>query len=601
MLYQPTFPSPYLETIDVENPQGNVFKCLINPKNKVIGYKISILLNEDNTLCSQIKGFIKDIDGVSTQKKIYSIDGGTTWTEFQSIPEEDSMLPLVGNFSDDSWLQVILPSDVDLGLSNNNEYKWNITLEQEKYDIKVLTGTSPKNGYSTSRYICLEPSPLIQAGLMVDTKTNTDGILHHIIESITYCDSSGKTIDVITNAAYIRAYLKDYSFTEEVSKGTAYTIYDKYLISYDYYFKTRAIPTVSFEVQSTITKSSNVFVATVGKNISSYKFDLYLGAELIDTSENIYSNDISYVYDGFISGNKYSIKLTVITEDDETIIEERDFNVLYNISQDALLVQTEIDNKTNGVYLDFSKQASIPGTLVNGDAIYEKRKNSKDEVPEVENTIHLNRSQSLYWNTVNNTKDLIIPNNSATLIHWHGDSGFNGNILEMTSNEFTNERIIVGYNSKTFYYKIGTGDVIQYNPYTNGYANAIAGRDGYSVAGQIIECNSNTVVVPLTDMIQAGMYISVLGERKLITDVSNKTNTTLTIESPFSINPSSGDNFFAYDELRCYVFSEDDIPEDTDIFVENDLGYNYWWLIVILPSGVQFIKTQRYEDTAVSE
>ena len=140
MLYQPTFPSPYLETIDVTNPAGNIFKCLINPKNKVIGYKINILSNIDNTLCCSIKGCLEDIEGVKTQKKSYSVDKETTWVDFDSVPDTDTKLPIVGSFSDESWLQVLLPSDVELNIFNDSDYKWNITLYQENYDIKLLTG-----------------------------------------------------------------------------------------------------------------------------------------------------------------------------------------------------------------------------------------------------------------------------------------------------------------------------------------------------------------------------------------------------------------------------------------------------------------------------
>ena len=592
MLYQPTFPSPYLETIDVENPTGNIFKCLINPKNKVVGYKMSILSNLDNSICCQIKGSLEEIDNSMVQKKSYSVDGGTTWVEFETIPEEDSVLPVIGNYSDESWLQVLIPSDVDLGLSNNSDYKWNITLQEENPNVKVFTATfynsTTKNGTDSVCYL-----------------NKIEGI-ETTIMYVKYKNAVKQIVDIYdSNGSYTQLYL-DSSF-DSITKGDSCEILTVCLTSYDYYFRARKTPVVTFEVPDTINSSSNIFTANVDRNnIASYKFELYLGADLIDTSENMYSNDISYTYDGFISGNQYSIKLTVITEDDEAIIEERNFNISYNVSQSTILVNTKIDNEINGIYLDFSSQMSILGTISdNTDVVYKKYKNPNDETPDSENSIHLERKQSLYWNSINNVNDLVIPNDSTTIIHWHGDLGFNNKIVELSNNRLITEKVTIGYNSKEFYYKIGAKDMEYYTPYTNGYANAIAGRDEFSVGGQIKTYSRvggvTQVSIPLTDKVQSGMYISILGERKLITEVVNETDTILTLESPFSVDILSGENYYIYDELRCYIFSDEDVPEGTDIFVENDMGYNYWWLIVILPNEVKFIKTKRYTDTVVSE
>lgn len=601
MLYQPTFPSPYLETIDLGNSTGNVFKCLINPKNKVTGYKINVLLNSDNNSCCQLKGWLEDVDGVQTQKKAYSIDEGATWTEFDSIPNEDSVLPVVGNFSDESWLQILIPSDVDLGLTNENDYKWNITLYQDSKDIKVLTGTFYAASSSTTQTVFkIERTEKIIAKEMY-IKTN------NVLRKITAVDNS-------TSENYTKITLES-ELGFKVGTNTSYEILSTCITSYDYYFKSRKTPVLTFEVPDTINSLSHTFSASItresefyGANISSYKFNLYLGTELIYTSENVYSNDITYTYNGFISGNKYSIRLTVITEDGETINDEKEFLVSYNISYSTILVEAEIDKAVNGVSLDYSSQVSINGLIKDSsDVSYTMYKNSNDNIPETNNSVYLEKGQILYWDSVNNTKDLIIPNNSTTLLHWHGDLGYTGKIAELSSNLLTTEKISIGYDSKNFYYKIGTNDAIYYNPYTNGSASVIAGADDYSVGGQILEyTNENNVVqitIPYSEKVHKGMYVFMSGERKLITDVINQndTETVITIESAFASEITEGQSFFIYDELRCYTFSDDDIPQDTDIFVENDIGHNYWWLIVIKQNEVRFIKTKRYTDTVVSE
>ena len=600
MLYQPTFPSPYLETIDVENPAGNVFKCLINPKNKVIGYRINILSNIDNTLCCSIKGCLEDIEGVKTQKKSYSVDKETTWVDFDSVPDTDTKLPIVGSFSDESWLQVLLPSDVELNIFNDSDYKWNITLYQENYDIKLLTGK-----IIDDVYMSVKIDGIFYPGMKVQPIT--------VIKEKNIVVKVGNEIKPIvdigsTNDDYSRIVLNE-KFNQQLTTDTSYEIYTTALTSYDYYFKARETPILTFKVPDTISSLSYTFTAELNKpNIAYYKFDLYLGSELIATSKDIYSNHISYTYDGFITGNKYSVVLTVETEDKEIITEEREFLVSYNISYSTIFVEAEMDKKTNSISLDYSSQVNIYGsTEDNSDVSYMKYKNPNEETPENKNSVRLEKGQVLYWDSINNLKDLLIPDDGTTLIHWHGDLGYTGKIAELSSNTLITKKVSIGYDSKNFYYKIGTNDIVYYNPYINGTARVIAGADNYSVGGQILSyTNENGVVqiaIPLSDKVKTGMYVSISGERKLITGVKSEseTETIITIESDFDLDVISGRNFFIYDELRCYIFSDDDIPQDTDIFVENDIGYNYWWLIVIMRNEVRFIKTKRYIDTVVSK
>jgi hypothetical protein len=55
--------------------------------------------------------------------------------------------------------------------------------------------------------------------------------------------------------------------------------------------------------------------------------------------------------------------------------------------------------------------------------------------------------------------------------------------------------------------------------------------------------------------------------------------------------PLVGDEYVIYDENYLYILSESDEISDGDILIDNDLSYKYWWLIVLLPNEVQFIKT----------
>ena len=46
MAYQPTYPSPYMETIDAYQEGGNNFKCLVNPKDTVLDAVVNIYNND---------------------------------------------------------------------------------------------------------------------------------------------------------------------------------------------------------------------------------------------------------------------------------------------------------------------------------------------------------------------------------------------------------------------------------------------------------------------------------------------------------------------------------------------------------------------------
>ena len=446
MPYQPTFPKPYLETIDASLSDGNNFKCLINAKDTITAYEIKILSATTGTQICSVRGAI-----VSGTQRKYSKIGTGTETEITSIPSTDTIIPLKGSYNDNSWLQVNIPNG--LVLTNGQNYKWNIKLTESSSNIT----------------------------------------------------------------------------------------------SNDYYFEARTNPSITFNVPELIESSEHTFTATYSQlqniKVSYFTFNLYLGDKLIDTTGEVFSSNIEYKYEGFLSGNTYDISLMVVT--DSGVIKD-DFDKTFYVEYAELQTLTtpviDIDNYKTCVDIDFSASSGIVGHLEGTQTEeYNKFKNLGDEDPVDNNAISLFKTQNLYWNKVNEIVPLNIPNDFTLFYNTHCSKGYNGTLIELTDETGEAPFIRVRYDSTQFYCKIGNEDELIYNPYVNGEQSA---------------------VIPFGESTEV-------------------------------------------DEGTLYLIYEDDIIEDDSTIITNDLGYDYWWKITVRPYAVLdedkfvVVKSTKYVDSIV--
>lgn len=145
MSHQPMFPSPYMSSIDAENPSGNIFKCLINPRDVVKGYSLIIT---DNTTGKKLVEISGGLNEDNTQYK--TINGDNV-----AVNQDDTVLPLYGTSNDDdSWLKVLVPHtyipssggdektiSLTNGVSSDNEYSWHMILRSGKDEL-INTSTT---------------------------------------------------------------------------------------------------------------------------------------------------------------------------------------------------------------------------------------------------------------------------------------------------------------------------------------------------------------------------------------------------------------------------------------------------------------------------
>ena len=129
MPYKPTFPSPYMQAIDASKDGGNVFRCLINPRDSVYGYELTI---------SSVENELKEAgETTETETETHTIsrtvDGTTKSVDGSDVALEigASELPVIGSSAEDSWLAVVVPKDL---LTDGRSYTWRIKLFGSKVD-----------------------------------------------------------------------------------------------------------------------------------------------------------------------------------------------------------------------------------------------------------------------------------------------------------------------------------------------------------------------------------------------------------------------------------------------------------------------------------
>lgn len=711
MAYQPTFPSPYMEAIDVTQEGGNIFKCLINPKDTILDASIKIYYNNrddiivrsgqttgahinnkyviipyDPYVYNDLSARLKNRENLtiyinSESRKIIRVEdlGSNTGiyiyvdTWFGSVANStydysiytntlitthlpDSLFPFVGGLSDSSWLTCSVD---DENLKNKRDYKWSITLTFDEVD-NVDSGYI--NGVDTTSSIIYIPF--------------NDSLITRLLDGGVYYVTVNSERVKIINIAYsygvsINLYLET-PFSTTPTKGDIYDIDTNHVIltSPEYYFKARTNPVVTFDVPEIINSSSHTFSAIYSQDqkvgVAYFQYDLLKNGIEIASSGKVFTQNITHTFDNLVNDTAYNILLTIVNNDGVEIHEERTFKAEYPIMASTVMPVLSLDNDIGRISVDFDNNASIPSTLIgttmathkifgvvnetpnytviSSGKILEGSSDSRVYIehyaniemgmyikigeetikirnyrhqddnsvllvllstPQEEdlvglpyeilsyfNGIHLEENESILWDTISDNP-LVLPDNSSQVVHWHGTHGFNGVILEKINSDSPLGSTVVSYDGMNFSYKLGTEDVVNFCPYT-GFANAIAGRDEHSTTDIVLgyDPSSLTVTVSETALATVGNCIQINKECRTITSVVVDGNfSIITIDRAFKTPPSTENEYVIYDENYLYILSESDEISDGDILIDNDLSYKYWWLIVLLPNEVQFIKT----------
>lgn len=378
MLFQPSYPSPYLT--DVDATQTNEFSCYINA--------------DGGTSVTSYKYSISDINGT---------------------PLYESSVTSVQPLYADEILAFDVPNTV--GLVNGLDYMWNITLYESNPDIWVVYGTV-QSGSNTTTTVYLRPSFLIEAGMYLNVNNEL-----RLIEE--YDSSTG----VATLAS---------ALSKAPQQGVQYNVYSNNITSTNYFFRARTTPTLSMaSVPSTIDGKSYTFKATYSQKenvgYKYYQWTIYdQGGNVINQSDETNTGTIEYTFDGFITNNTYGVSLMLENQDGIVLsIQPTWFKVSYE--------QPQIDNPptaTTNCDNDSIDLTWAPLLINAGQATSTTSSTPQyDFLPNMPflggSSIRITSGTNISWYVGSQQAPIYVPYDSTTFINWRTtDENFSGTIYK---------------------------------------------------------------------------------------------------------------------------------------------------------------------------
>ena len=190
MPHQPTFPEPYLGSIDATNSTGNRFSVLINPQDIITKYNLTIY-------------------SVETNSSVYST-GVVTLAE-----------PLYGSL-DGTTLEVLVPNTS--GMINGKDYNWSIILYDRNNNsissplFYFITRTSPVIDFTVDSVL----TSCEHTFTATYTQAQNEGYLYYLFSLYAdgkLIDTSGEKMDASITYSYM-GFLPDVQYRIELKVVT---------------------------------------------------------------------------------------------------------------------------------------------------------------------------------------------------------------------------------------------------------------------------------------------------------------------------------------------------------------------------------------------
>ena len=374
MLYQPSYPSPYLSDVDGEHT--NEFSCYINA--------------DGGTSVTSYRYQISDLNG----KKLYT----------SSVI---SVQPVYAG----EILTFNVPTSV--GLVNGLDYTWNITLYEANPDIWITYGTV-QSGNNTTTQVYLRPSFLIQEGMYLNINNQL-----RLINSYNSTNGLATLSSALTNSP---------------AAGTQYNIYANNITSTEYFFRARTTPTLTMAtVPSTVTNKSYTFTATYSQaenvGYKYYQWTIYdqRGA-VIGQSSEINTGVIEYTFDGFINGNTYGVGLILENQNGVVLtIQPRYFTVVYDQPQIDNPPTATVNCEHDAIDLTWSPLLINTGSASSETTARPQYDYLANEPYLGGSSVRIAKGTALTWYTGSQQAPIYVPYESTTFINWHTtDVNFSG-------------------------------------------------------------------------------------------------------------------------------------------------------------------------------
>lgn len=377
MLYQPSYPSPYLS--DIDGKKVNEFSCYINADG---GTSVT-----------------------SYQYRITTYSGTNIYTS--------SIVPISPLYAGDI-LAFVVPSTI--GLVNGNDYLWNITLYTDIPDIWVTYGTIQALNSST---ITLRSNQFIQVGMFVQIGNQKSRITK--IENA----SNGLKVTVsptITN----------------VSVGESYNVYNNNVTSTDYYFRARTTPSLILNtIPENITSKSYTFSATYtqAENVGFKYFEwtIYdVEGNVINKSGERNSGIISYTFDGFINGSTYGVSVALENQDGDFLsVQPKYFMVKYALPELDNAPTAYVNCENDSIELMWSPLLINSGSAVSDDGTTIQYDILENEPYFGGSSVRIGNKTKLNWYVGSEQSPIYVSYDSTTFFNWHTtDINFEGIIYK---------------------------------------------------------------------------------------------------------------------------------------------------------------------------
>ena len=258
-----------------------------------------------------------------------------------------------------------------------------------------------------------------------------------------------------------------------VSVGDTYTIYCNYIDTDQYYFDTNTPPEINLYENFESVNGTNVtreidlsentqlaplslsysnlhitgeYLQSEGISVSHYSFLLERRESdtkysTVSYSNNIYSTNIDWQYDKFISGNEYRLTLSLTDSVGSTFEKIIYIKAEYNSISYPMNIKIKEYRKHNSLIIDFSELHSITANeeIEGGHQFlaYNEDTDKIDTTLTVPNNVcHLDKGNSLTYDFIDGEKELSFGKNTIYTT-FRIDSDYTGTIFEVTDDDET--------------------------------------------------------------------------------------------------------------------------------------------------------------------
>lgn len=384
MIYQPTSVFPMNNAIDgtVDNTFQYIFKG-----DKLAAYQIQILENNTNTV-------------------VYT----GTKTTVTTIYNGDSV-------------EITVPSST---FTNGKNLIWNVT-QWESLPSMFVAGGAVQSG-STTTSIKLRQHPTVKANMYLTINGQ-----QRQITSYTY--STGTA--VVSPA-----------FSSAPSANTQYQIHTDFTTSPNYFFKARTTPEIEITTfTSPITTRYHSFAATYSQleNVA-IKYHTWtlkrvaseVNPVVIKQTEKIFSSNLSFYFDGFISSSDYGyeITLTVVTQDEVEVSITSSFTVSYPTPDVSVPPQITYLPDERGAKIEWVSDALAIPTVV-GD--YEM----------LEGKVYIEADSSITYDKISDEPYTILSDSFSIFFSTMFDTSKTGEIISIYGDDNSISLFVDGYYIKS--------------------------------------------------------------------------------------------------------------------------------------------------------